>query len=325
MTLSKIARIANVSVSTVSKVFSNSHEISDETKEKVIEVAKALGCFEKYNKPVYNKKLIAVLCPEVLGIHYSDMVTIIEEIIGQQGGTCLFSVFNFSIDTQNSLLDYYINFAKVDGIIVIEPVGSIDIDTAIPIVQVGHAEEYKNVNCVDVDIRAAMDSALMCLMQKGHTKIGYIGERYTPAEYGFFQQGMQKRGLEVKRSYNVITEKRFWDCGYCGMDALLRRSELPTAVFAAYSHIAVGILQRLNEANINVPEDISLICMDDISSVPYTNINLSCIKMHLPELCSEAVRLLYRAMENKKGSATRCVTVTRRFLEGSSIGEAPKG
>ena len=324
MTLSKIARIANVSVSTVSKVFSNSHEISDETKEKVIEVAKALGCFEKYNKPVYDKKLIAVLCPEVLGIHYSDMITIIEEIIGQQGGTCLFSVFNFSLDTQNALLNYYINFAKVDGVIVIEPVGSISVDTAIPVVLVGHTEEYKNVNCVDVDIRAAMDAAIMCLMQNGHTKIGYIGERFTPAEYGFFKLGMQKRGLEVKRDFCVINESRFWDCGYLGMDELLGRSELPTAVFAAYSHVADGIMQRLSEENICVPEDISLICMDDIRSIPYKNINLSCIKMHITEMCSEAVRLLYGSMEQKNGSATRRVTVTRRFSEGGSIGKAKK-
>lgn len=324
MTLSKIARIANVSVSTVSKVFSNSREISDDTKEKVIEVAKALGCFEKYNKPVYDKKLIAVLCPEVLGIHYSDMVTIIEEIIGQQGGTCLFSVFNFLADTQNALLDYYINFAKVDGIIVIEPVGSINVDTTIPIVLVGHTEKYKNFNCVDLDIHVAMDAAMNCLMENGHSKIGYIGERLAPAEYGFFQQGMQKCGLEVKRRFCVINEKRFWDCGYWGMDELLRRPELPTAVFAAYSHVADGIMQRLSEENIRVPDDISIICMDDIRSIPYKNLNLSCIKMHITEMCSEAVRLLYGAMKQQKGSATRCVTVTRRFSEGGSIGKARK-
>ncbi len=324
MTLSKIARIANVSVSTVSKVFSNSHEISDDTKEKVIEVAKALGCFEKYNKPVYDKKLIAILCPEVIGIHYSDMVTIIEAIIGKHGGTCLFSVFNFSVDSQNALLDYYINFAKVDGVIVIEPVGTINVDTTIPMVLVGHTERYKNFNCVDLDIYPAMDAAMTCLKENGHTKIGYIGEKLAPAEYGFFQQGMQKHGFEVKRSLCVINERRFWDCGYWGMDELLGRPELPTAIFAAYSHVADGIMQRLSEENIRVPEDISIICMDDIRSIPYNNINLSCIRMHITEMCAEAVRLLYGSMEEKSGSATRCVTVTRRFSEGGSIGKARK-
>lgn len=320
LTLSKIAKIANVSVSTVSKVFSNSHEISTETKQRVIEIAKALGCFEKYSKPIYDKKLIAVICPEVLGIHYSDMVTIIEEIISKRGGTCLVSVSRFSAHTQNELLDYYINFAKVDGIIIIEPIGQPTVNTSIPIVQIGHGSGFRNVSCVNAEIRPALDRAISLLQKNGHSKIGFIGERFSPEEYGVFQHAIKKRSLEVNHDYVVINDRRFWDCGYCGMDEILKRSDRPTAIFAAYGHIAVGMLQRLNEEGLRVPNDFSLVCMDDISSVPYANLKLSCIKMHLSELCCEAVRLLYRALDEPDGYAPQVISVTRQFDEGESIG-----
>lgn len=318
LTLSKIAKIANVSVSTASKVFSDSNEISDETKKKVIEVAKELGCFEKYNKISYDKQLIAIICPEVMGIHYSDMVTIIESIIRDKGGICLVSVTNFSADTQNALLDYYINFAKVDGIIIIDPKGTIDIDTTTPIVQVGHHNKYVNVYCVDVNICSALDTAISVLCQKGHRKIGYIGEKMSSVQYFSLRNGMEKQGLDLNRDFVVVNDKRFYDCGYWGMDELLKRDEYPTAVFLAYSHVAVGALQRLSEAEMKVPRDMSVICMDDIPITPYVTQKLSCIKMHIPELCYEAVRLLYHALEDKNGP-TQVVTVTRQFCEGGTI------
>ena len=101
MNLSKLAKICGVSVSTVSKVFSESSEISEETKQRVIAAAKEHGCFEKYFKPKYKKRLIAIICPEVLGIHYSEMITYMEEIISAAGDTMIVSVGNFSKEKQD--------------------------------------------------------------------------------------------------------------------------------------------------------------------------------------------------------------------------------
>ena len=122
MTLAKIAKLANVAVSTVSKAFSDSPEISKETKEQIMKIAKETGCYEKYYKPKYNKKLIAVICPEVQGVHYTQMATYLEKRITQRGGTMLLSVSNFSPEKKAELIDYYIKYAHAEGIIVVEPV-----------------------------------------------------------------------------------------------------------------------------------------------------------------------------------------------------------
>ena len=64
MNLSNIAKKAGVSVSTVSKAFSGSREIGEATRQRIFDIARAEGCFDKYNKNPFSKPVIAVICPE---------------------------------------------------------------------------------------------------------------------------------------------------------------------------------------------------------------------------------------------------------------------
>lgn len=319
MTLKRLAKMANVSISTVSKALSDSKEISSETKAEIVKLAKENGCYEKYCKPKYDRKLIAVICPELLGIHYSQMVTCIEKEVSARGGTMLLSTSNFSPKTQRNLIEYYTKFAHVDGIIVIEPAEKIPCGIKTPIIQICPDDDSQSVHCINMDISTALTDAINQLLAYGHSKIGFIGETFTSPEYDLFEHYMKKSGAKIDPKYISVREERFYDCGYWGMDELIKRKNLPTAVFAAYSHIAVGIVQRLNEEHFKIPEDISIICMDDIKSSPYQEVKLSCIKMHLEELCSEAMHLLYRIFESNSVSAKHLITVEREFFEGESV------
>ena len=312
MTLAKIAKMANVAVSTVSKAFSDSPEISAETKALIIRIAKETGCYEKYYKPKYNKRLIAVICPEVLGIHYSQMVTYLEKKISHRGDTMLLAV-------SEGLIDYYAKYAHADGIIVIEPVGKIKAVANVPIVQIGLEKSSGEVHAIFADMGDALSRSINLLLKYGHQSIGFIGEKNTAKEYELFLNTAAGCGAAIQPEYISINEHRFQDCGYYGIDKMIRKGSLPTAVFAAYSHIAVGILQRLSEEQLRVPEDISVICLDDISTTPYGNMHLSCIKMHIEELCSEAIHLLYRILAKHHGVSKHTITVERQFYEGESI------
>ena len=320
MNLTKLAQLANVSVSTVSKAFADSPEISEKTKEHIIEIAKANGCYEKYYKPKYPHKLIAVICPEVLGNHYGKMATYMEKEISEYDGTMVLSVSNFSWKKQNELIEYYTKYAHADGIIVIEPAGKIKNSTDVPIVQVGIENETKVADCVKAEIAPAMEDAVKYLRRLGHRKIGFIGEELATPEYDVFMETMKKMLIPINEEHVIISERRFEEAGYHAVDMLLNKEELPTAIFAAYSHISHGILQRLNEANIKVPEQISVVCMDDILPTPYLNKEVSCIKMHLDELSSTAIDLLYQKIRKPHIRTKHSVSVIREFSHGETIG-----
>ncbi|MBO4897094.1 MAG: LacI family DNA-binding transcriptional regulator [Clostridia bacterium] len=322
MNLSKLAKLANVSVSTVSKAFADSDEISKETKERIIELAKETNCYEKYYRPKYPKKLIVVICPEILGLHYGQMATNIEKEITENGDTMVLSVSNFSAARQNDLIDYYTKYLKPDGIIVIEPAGTIKNNTDIPIVQISFENAAKNVYSVKADIYPALNEALTTLQNLGHTKIGFIGEKYATAEFEFFKNAMAKKEIYVRKKHIVISDKRFLDAGYFGMEEMLKNGSLPTAIIAAYSHISVGMMQRIKECGLRVPEDISVICMDDINVMPYSDKTLSCIKMHLDELSCIAIDMLYQKIKRGYIRIEQAISVTREFEPGDTIGPA---
>ncbi len=320
MTLKKLASLANVSISTVSKALSDSPEISEETREMIIKVAREQGCFEKYYKPKYKKRVIAVICPEILGLHYGRMATDMEREISTRGDTMLLSVTGFSHRTQSELIEYYIKFCHVDGVIIIEPSGRIKSYPDTPIVRIDFENELKNTDCVKAEISPAMDEAISLLSSLGHRDIGFVGEKYAAPEHEFFLSAMTRAGLEINEENIIISDKRFEDAGYSATDEFLRRENRPTAIFAAYSHIALGIMQRLKEDDLSAPRDLSLICMDDIKVTEYSERKLSCIRLHLDELSGEAVSLLYRKIEESTASPKHEITVIREFFEGETVG-----
>ena len=69
MTLRELAALTNYSVSTVSKAFHGAEDISESTREEIFAVAREYGCFGKYYKDKYQKKIIAVICPELRSEH----------------------------------------------------------------------------------------------------------------------------------------------------------------------------------------------------------------------------------------------------------------
>lgn len=96
MNLETLAKLAEVSVGTVSKAFSGSKEISEDTKERIFALAKEHGCFDKYNKNRFDKKVIAVICPELNSEYYSATVTLLNREITLRGGIMSVSTTDFS-------------------------------------------------------------------------------------------------------------------------------------------------------------------------------------------------------------------------------------
>lgn len=320
MNLKKLASLANVSVSTVSKALSGSHEISESTRETIISLAKTHGCFEKYYKPKYEKRVIALICPEILGIHYGKMATDIEKEVSSRGDTMLLSVTSFSHKTQSELIEYYAKFCHADGIIVIEPSGRIKNYPDTPIVRIDFENEFRNTDCIKAEISPAMDEAITHLISLGHERIGFIGERFATPELDFFTKAMKRNHLMLRQEDIIISENRFEEAGYHAMGEMLSNDGRPTAIFAAYSHIALGIMQKLKEEKLSSPRDLSLICMDDIQVTQFSENSLSCIRMHLDELSHQAIDLLYRKIESENIVPKHELTVIREYSHGETVG-----
>ena len=136
ITLSKIAQLAHVSVSTASKAFSMSAEVSEQTRNEIFRIAKEYGCFKKFYNAKYPKYVIAVICPEFHGEYYSGMVANLQTCLGELGCEVCVASTNFSGSTEHELLEYYHHYSNVDGIILIGGKNLLSSTYEIPLVSV---------------------------------------------------------------------------------------------------------------------------------------------------------------------------------------------
>ena len=321
MNLSDIAKIANVSVSTVSKALSDAKDVNIETKNKIIKIAEEYGVLNKYSGVKYKKKVIAVICPEIMSQYYSSIVESIQKSIEKRGGTMLLGVDFFNNAKQKELIEYFTNYAKVDGLIVF---GLLDVKSKfeVPIVSFGSASA--KADSVQVIVDDALDCALKSLKQKGHKEIAFIGEQLTKSKSDLFYKLMRKNGLIVNYGNIIESELRFEDAGFAGMRTLINNKTNATAVICAYDYIALGAIKYLQLNGYSVPEDFSVIGFDGITIDEYISKSLSTVCSHNDEAVEELIDLLYKKISNKWHISKNRITIFSEYVERDSVGFARK-
>lgn len=319
MTLQKLAKLAGVSVSTVSKAFSDSREISVETKEQILSLAKRHGCFEKYYKGKFGKQLVAVICPEIRGEFYADFAADLNDKIEARGGMMMLSVSGFSAEREEDLIRYYGSFGHADGIIFVS--GSLRLKTEpnIPVVQIGGKYKTEKADYIDIDIASGIDQAVEYLKANGHRKIGYIGETLTASKHRLFCEAMRKNALRLEEAYMVNSKMRFQMAGFDAMKQLMEQKDRPTAVIAAYDYMAMGALRYTQEAGLSIPKDVSVIGMNNVSAAAYLDVPLTTIVSHPEELCETAVDLIFKKMDNQFYFARQDITLKSRLIVRDSV------
>lgn len=247
MTMTKLARIANVSVSTVSKAFSGSTEVSQEKRDYIFGLAKELGCYNKFCKDNYPKTVIAVICPEFQSRYYSEQLTFLEREINKRNGTMITSSTDFDDKREEELVAFFLEYIKVDGIILYEPQTSRK--SSLPIVAIGFSESYDSI-CLSHS--KALVDAIKHFSEYGHSDIAYLGDEYTSHIRVLFEKAMEKCKIAVNKEYMIESNDRFEMAGYEGMKQLLSLENPPTAVLAAYDYIAIGAMKYIDEQGLKV-------------------------------------------------------------------------
>ena len=299
MNLEKLANLAGVSLGTVSKAFSGSKEISQKTREKIFEIAKENGCFDKYYNAKRTKKVIAVICPEIKSQYYCMMLSNMEREITKRGAIFTLSLSRFSSKRESELIAFHQETKDVDGIIIIAAQSKIKFSKDIPIVAVNTKRDNSEVDCINTAFAYSFSDAIDYLIQCGHQKIAFIGDEKTKTRQNLFSSTMQKKGLTVYPEFLFCEKQRFEEAGYSAMDKIYALPNRPTAIFCAYDNIALGAIQNIRLHGGNVPDDFSVIGIDDIPIASHYNVSLTTIHSNLDSLSELAVDLMFKKIENK--------------------------
>lgn len=315
ITLSKIAKLAHVSVSTVSKAFSMSAEVSEEIRDAVFDIAKQYGVFKKYYRAKYPKHIIAVICPEFEGRDYSTALTALQKYLSAHNCEICVASTNFSSETEKELLDYYNSYATVDGIICIASSGAVSYSGEIPVAHICHS-----LSDAEISVNASYDDgykqAIAHLKESGVQTIGLLIEPHTVSTLETLTNLCLETGYTEKDLFKSTSHARFNKGGYEAMEQLFKKNQIPEAIICAYDNIAIGAMRCILDHGLKIPEDILVIGRNNNLETAYLNPPLASVDSHLELACEKAASALLAHLNGKPYD--RHMTVKSEFIPRES-------
>ncbi|MDW7658962.1 MAG: LacI family DNA-binding transcriptional regulator [Bacillota bacterium] len=316
--LKDIATTAGVSISTVSKALNNSREINKETKTRIIRVARELN----YNMSalhgetsVNKSQTIGVICPEINSNYYTQLISSIGRQITKKGYSYTIAVSDFDRKKEEELLEVF-GGQNVGGIILITE--STDIHSVVsgvkdiwhtPLLLIASEDDVNDYDCIQIDDYYGVVTGVSYLIRLGHKRIAYIGDSLTEGRLRAYRDTLEKHNLTVDESLIRTAEQRFEKGGYQSMLSLLKGNLHPTAVFAAYDDMAIGAMRAITEMGHGVPEDISVIGMDDVFVSPYLSRALTTVSNPIKEMAMVSISILTRKIEDSKFTVVQNVVL----------------
>lgn len=301
ITLSKIAKLANVSVSTASKAFSGSKDVSVETRELIFDVAKRYGCFKRFYNARSPKLAIAVIAPEFTSAYYTRFLTSIQRQLSENSCELCVSVTDFSAEKERALLKYYYRHSAVDAIVVIGAQTVLQEEYEIPIGFISSVNPQKYGISISSSLEQGLEESIRYLVSRGVTEVGFIGEKLTKKKQERVLKLIDQYGLACRDEWVCVTDKRFEPGGYAAMQRLLEQKSLPRACFCAYDAMAVGAIRCLYDHGFQVPSDMAILGADDIPEAVYLNPPLATISTPIDRMCELMIQSIFQQINGEAG------------------------
>lgn len=305
-TIKDIAKEANVSPATVSRILNDDHTLSvtKETRQKVKEIANALG-YEKKNKKNTHFTLGIVqwysLEEEMEDPYYLSVRLGVEQYCHDHH---IYITRYFKSDGDFFLKEH------PDGLVCIGKFSEEEIETfksqVDNVIFVDLISDRIQENSIVLDFKNAVTDALDHFVSLNHRHIGYLGGKEYTKEHQEFTDFRLDNFIAYCKQHDLVYEPyilrdRFSiESGYSMMKQLIEKDTLPTAIFAASDPIAIGALRALHEHGIKVPEEISIIGFDDIPASAYTTPPLTTLRAPTKEMGEYGAHLVYTGMLKKQ-------------------------
>lgn len=321
MTYEKIAKKANVSLSTVSKALNGSKEVNPELRQRIVDIATEEGYFTQKGKRkveyIRNGAItVAVVCPEIISVAYAGEINAIKQELESRGAFLSVYIYDFDQEKLDRIIENITVGNRAEGIILFPP-SPVVAEPSIPMIAIGEASgKCDTVSC---DMSACFSDIIGYLKDLGHKDIAFVGERLTVSKEKAFKNALLNHGLEFKAENEYIINERFEDIGYAAADEMLKSASLPSAAVCAYDEIALALIKRLSENGVKVPQDISVVGINDIPMSAYSLIPLTTVRIFEKEQAQLAIKMLYEKIFGNS-EAIRHVTIQHKLIERDSTG-----
>lgn len=272
ITISDIAKEANVSISAISRYINKSGYVSEDKAKRITEAMDRLGYIAVAQKRKSN--IIGLICQLAHDNHfYYDMLRSFAKM-AQREGKAIMPIMKMPIDdiTLPEAVDYAMKF-DIEGLVI---AGFMDdkiseknekklLELPVPVVMFERNGRSTALNTVTFDTKLAMREAVQQLASLGHRRIAYIGcacdYDVEQDRYEGYLEGLKEAGIPADKKLICMKYDYEEESGRSAMQSLFLKAPDMSAVVASAGSYATGALQAAKENGINVPGQLSIIGM----------------------------------------------------------------
>ena len=325
-TIFDVAEKAQVSVITVSRLMNNPAIVSKSTAERIYRVMEELNYQPSQIARSLVKKqtnTIGVIMADIKNTFFNNWFRIVEDYASKSG----YNLLLCNTDENPAKEMKYVKLLqsqRVDGLIII-PCSQKSVDyllkSNLNFILVDRILKPQKTNYVSTDHYLGAYEATEYLIKLGHKRIAVLkgaGILFTDIErYAGFEEAMKK--------YNVSIEKELvLNCdfdeikGYYAAKELMERSVRPTAIFTFNSKMMNGSIRAIQSLNLSIPEDISLICFDQISGYDIFQPKITCITQPIKLLGEYSITALIDKIKEQGKSKQVKIILKPELVLGES-------
>ncbi len=307
-TIRDVARQAGVSHQTVSRVINGSEDVTAETRERVEAAIAALD----YRPNAIARSMargqtrtLACISPNLTDYTFASIIEG-AEAEARRLGYFLLSSSARDAESFEGLVDELVGHRRVDGLLVMNPYADERyqlIPENIPLVFVGARSRGESICSVCLDDEAVAYKATRYLIECGHKRIGMVtgpmAEDCSMDRMVGFKKALDEANLPYQPEL-VIEGDWSASSGHAALIHLSANKDLPGAIFVQNDRMAMGLLRAARERNIAIPEELSIIGVDDMPLTQHYAPPLTTMRQDMPRIGQEAARILIHTIEGNQ-------------------------
>ena len=324
-----VAEEAGVSLATVSRVINNRTDVSEAMRRKVSAVVEKFNFAPtKGSERRINIGVIVVMDTSLVNEYISQVLDGVADY--SDGGLLDVTVIFYRITPDAKPLLQLIRERRCDAVVLFPPERVTDqlpqlIESEIPVMLVNGSTNAPKMGFLNNESYTGAVKAMEYLAECGHTKIGFLcnalenSENHQQRLQGYLDV-MAKISPDRKSGWIIPHQPTpaTTEAGYNQCTQLLLTCPEITAVFCTNDEMAVGAVKACWDANLRVPEDISIIGFDDIPYGRYLHPALTTVRQPLTEFGYRAVKYLDELLKNQRAGLP-CETLDTKLIVRDSV------
>lgn len=333
-----IAERTGVSISTVSRVFTNRSIVDENIAEMVLKVADELNYVHKsQHKEMLNKGYpanhgsIVFMIPNMQNPHCNELVDLIGKVIQKMGYSMILSITENNIELMEKHFKMIMTTQKVIGCIMASVAVDVNakwyckVKESLPVVAI--QVDDPEVDTISTTDEEGTFEMVEYLIEQGHREIAFVGYSWNIPTFGrrlsAYKDALKKHNIPIKEDF-VCQCKADLRSGYDYTCKLLTMEKRPTAIHCFNTYTAIGVYSAITDYKLNIPDDISLSAFDEALITSVFLPKLSVVAQPLDSISETAVEMILKRREMGMTYPRQSIKFPTNLLIRKSIGKVPE-